>query len=488
MTAPTLDGHANATHSGTGSGTVTLTTSNTNDIIVVAIYNETNAGAPAVSSVTSPGLTFAQRSKSNGSTNGSLEIWWALATGTLTAAVITVAWASTIDDGNIVAYGVSGCATAHPWDANVSLPAKASFTAANSQPTVTGISTSQANDFILEATGALTSGGNTPPSGWTTIDHNSNTGGTNQSFLEGGFLAVTSTQSSITATATYIVNGFGSQPSAGSEMIVDALTADPGGFGSSTTSARAFTTMNETLGKDTASKAMAAATLKEALGADSATEAMAAATMKEGVGANPITKAMVSLTLKEVLILNTTVVPVTITVVNNTGMPVGIGNRGVIFDTRLEATSSQVSASAIEYTIVTPPAHGFFTVNGVQQSSFTQADINAGLVIYNASDMAYRYAYRAANTTQYTGEIPNRQAGTDAVQYIEPGSTTRADSFVFTFMADTVIPAGNSTFNFQLIDEGFAFGSEPVGEDGMLEMPVNPEVVEMPVASETLEM
>src|SRR5579859_6590166 len=177
MAAPTLDGHAHGTHSTSGNLTVALTTSLTNDIIVVMVYNEHNGGASAVSSVTSPGLAFAQRSSSNGSGNGSLEVWWALAATALTAATITVAFSSTYDDASCVAFGVHGCNTSAPWDGNASLPKKASFTASSSTPSVTRVSTTLTNNYLIAAIGACSGTGfNTPISGWSVIDSAPNSG------------------------------------------------------------------------------------------------------------------------------------------------------------------------------------------------------------------------------------------------------------------------------------------------------------------------
>jgi Cadherin-like len=480
MAAPTPDGSAHAMHSGGGNATVTLTTTKTNDIIVVMVYNELDAGASAVSGVTSPGLTFAQRSRSNGSSNGNLEVWWALSTGILTSAVITVAFAATYDDASLVAFGVNGCNTTTPWDSNSSLPAKASFTSNGSTPAVSGVSTTLANDFLITGIGAIAGPTSTPPTGWTFIDLNSNSGGSHESTAAAHGKGVTSTQSSLTVTSNDAINAFGAA-TAGGEMIVDALTADSGAPPSTS---EVFTTMMEGLGRATAG-ANASTTLMEGLGR-AVPKASTSTTLKEGIGANPVSQAMPMVTMKEVILLNP--LAITITINNNVALPCGIGNSAAIFQNRLKATSAQVPDSAIMYTIVTPPAFGYFTVNGVQQATFTQGDIDNGLVIYHATSLAYRYAYEAGETIQFTGEGPNRQSAITNVTYFEPGATPRADSFVFTFGVGTVVPPGNQTFNINLIDQGFAFGSEIPGEDGMVEMPVDTEIGELPVDTEIAEM
>jgi Cadherin-like len=482
MAAPTLDGHAHGTHSSGGNLTVALTTSLTNDIIVVMVYNELNAGAAAVSSVTSPGLTFAKRSSSNGSANGSLEVWWALSAAALTAATITVAFAATYDDASCVAFGVNGCNTVAPWDSNVSLPAHASFTSGSSTPAVTGVSTTQSNDFLIAAIGSVSGTNyNTAPSGWSLIDNAANGGGTFTSELDGIGKGVTSTQSSVTVTGAETMTSAGAT-TVGGEMIVDALTADSGAPPST---AEVLTTMKEGVGYATPTANVSGVRM-EGLGKNTSTKALATTVMKEGVGANPVTKAMPMVTMKEVILLNP--MAITITVNNNVALPCGIGNSAAIFQNRLKATSAQVPDSAIIYTIVTPPAFGYFTVNGAVQSTFTQGDIDNGLVIYHASSLAYRYAYEAGITNQYTGENPPRNLAGTFVEYFEPGATPRADSFVFTFGVGTVSPPGNQTFNINLINEGFAIGNEVPGEDGMVEMPVDTEIGEMPVDTEIAEM
>jgi hypothetical protein len=225
MAAPTLDGNAHGQHSGGGNATATLTTTKTNDIIVMMVYNELNAGASAVSGVTSPGLTFAKRSSSNGTGNGNLEIWWALSAGILTAAVLTVAFAATYDNASLVAFGVNGCKTAAPWDSNVSLPRKSSQPTTGGTQSVSGVSTTEANDFLIAGLGAVSGPTSTPITGWTFIDLNSNGAGTFFSVVAGNGLGVTSPQSSLTVTGPNTVNAFGAV-TAGGEMIVDALTAD----------------------------------------------------------------------------------------------------------------------------------------------------------------------------------------------------------------------------------------------------------------------
>lgn len=254
MVAPTIDGGGTGTRSTSGSSarspigtslgsfplgsftlgggdgnlTLTLTTTLANDIIVVLPYNELNAGASAVASVTSPGLTFARRAQSNDTGNGSLEMWWALATAPLTATVITVAFAGAFDDAGCVAFGVNGCNLAAPWDTNGSLPKIGSFP--NAGPiSVTGVSTTQTDDLVLFSCGAMAGPGSISlGGGFTDILQVSNSGGVLFCNQMSAGMAVTAAQSSITITTPFSINSFGA-PTAGGEVIVDALTANANG-------------------------------------------------------------------------------------------------------------------------------------------------------------------------------------------------------------------------------------------------------------------
>ena len=77
MTAfPALDGYgANAATSGNQiGGSVSLTTSNTNDVVVLCVYNEAqgHTGPVAIANVTTTGLNWTKRSQANNTTaNGS---------------------------------------------------------------------------------------------------------------------------------------------------------------------------------------------------------------------------------------------------------------------------------------------------------------------------------------------------------------------------------------------------------------------------------
>lgn len=223
MPAPSIDGTANGIQTGSGTGTCTLTTTQPNDIIVVVVYNENVAlAAPAVATVTSPGLTFARRSRGNSSLAGSIEIWWAVAASPLAAAVISIAWAAGFDDAAFIAFGVKGCNTVSPWDSNVSVPALQSNNGTWT-PTFSNISTTQANDLLLFGCGVPRPATNLPgaPTGFTVVDSRSNGGGGLFASLIIFSKAVTATQSAITVAGSTTADG----TNAG-EAFLDALTAD----------------------------------------------------------------------------------------------------------------------------------------------------------------------------------------------------------------------------------------------------------------------
>lgn len=493
MASPTIDGHATGVASTGANATATLTTTNANDIIVVQIYNENHTGtASAVTSVSATGLTFAKRATSNGSTTGSMEIWWALSTLALTAAVITVVFTSTYDDCDVIAFGVSGCNTSTPWDANVSLPAHASFNTGPTTPAVSGVSTSSADDLLLAFVGAIGGASGNPPSGWTNLTVSSNGGGTLGSSADISYKSVSSTQSGITVTSTdSIAFAFGNPAG---EMIVDALTSDAG---APPTTGEASQTMLEGIAADTP-KGNVAQAIAEATAHNPNPLAMPGQTIIEAVAQNPAKVARPSLTMFEVLWVGmgggsgaggSTGGAVTVDVINNVPILLGIGNDAVIYNNRLSATSPQVSDPAsIVYQLVTPPANGFLAVNGKPVTTWTQADINNGLLIYHATDVSYGYFYEAGDTILFTGEVPEREQAANSIAYVTVGLAGDTDSFTFTFPgATTVVPTAPVQFNATMINTGFVPSSVLAGEDGLLSTAVVEEQVSTVAVNEALE-
>ena len=252
------------------------------------------------------------------------------------------------------------------------------------------------------------------------------------------------------------------------------------------TTANVSQSIKETIATDTTGKAFVSQSVQEAIASDTTGKALVSQSIMAVAAANPNTQARPIQSIMETIRLGALV---DVAVNNNNTLQVGIGNEAVIYTDRLQASSAQVTDANLLYTIVTPPTQGYFLVDGTIQSTFTQGQIDGGLVIYVSNKLAYRYEYEARDTLLFTDETPNRETAANFVEYISSGSTVTADSFVFTFGADLVTPTTNNTFNIQLINEGFVVNNALLpGQDGMLEMPVESELFEMPVDSETMEM
>ena len=243
--ALSLDGSANASNS----TTLVLTTTQPNDIIVVHEFNESDAlgTEDTVSNITDTyGLHWTERSATTspdmiqyaGSVAGvDNEVWWALATSPLSSDTITVNLSGTTDCESEVAFGVNGANISNPWDSNTSLPPKAISVSGVSTPSVSGISTTNANAMIFGfmGTGAWGSGtdsgmaGFTPSSGYTIIDQNVQASCTLAASAADEYQIVSSAQSNISA-------GLGANIGAGEGwfMVGDAIqAAGSGGGGSS---------------------------------------------------------------------------------------------------------------------------------------------------------------------------------------------------------------------------------------------------------------
>ena len=144
-----------------------------NDILVCEVSFFSNvATAPAVTSITGGPGGWVNRSRQvvtcgtvyGGPCHLVKETWWAAASAVQTSISITLnfsnAGATTYYTG--ILYAVNGCQDlVHPWDRNASLPAAVSHTGtgATTTHTVSGISTSSLNTFLLASMDM------TPPSG-----------------------------------------------------------------------------------------------------------------------------------------------------------------------------------------------------------------------------------------------------------------------------------------------------------------------------------
>lgn len=151
--ALTIDGTSSASGISVTSIPVTLTTGKTNDIIVLVICNRRGFVHTTVSGVSdTAGLTWAKRSSitlDDAVSNFFMdfEIWWGASPRALSSDIITVTFGAAII-GSVLAFGVNGASVSSPWDSNVSLPATAS-SAANSAPSLSGVSTTTANSLAF---------------------------------------------------------------------------------------------------------------------------------------------------------------------------------------------------------------------------------------------------------------------------------------------------------------------------------------------------
>jgi hypothetical protein len=152
------------THDTSGTATtiaasITTSVSNTIIIAVVAGYNSLVGGTlKTVSGVSGGGLTWAKRSgqsmhTTSGSTNldVGLEVWWAKATGTLTAQSITATFnAAPNQRCDILVFAVSGSNNlSAPWDINASIPTSAQSSGNTLSLPSRGITTSATNSMLL---------------------------------------------------------------------------------------------------------------------------------------------------------------------------------------------------------------------------------------------------------------------------------------------------------------------------------------------------
>lgn len=225
LSPPALDGTATGQATGGTTVSATLTTTSANDIICALVAIEKASTALWLTGVSGGSLTWNKRTQATllpplGGNPLSTELWWAVAPTALSAVTITATANAAIDDAAILVFGVSGCNTTNPWDANVSLAARQ---IATSPLSFSGISTTRANDFLIFGWGS--NGGNaigTVPTGFTVIGNRNNGGGSLFASVGAAYQAVTSVQSN----QAY---AWGSSLSGVSYGIFDALTAELGG-------------------------------------------------------------------------------------------------------------------------------------------------------------------------------------------------------------------------------------------------------------------
>jgi len=227
---------SNSFDHGATSGTLNVTTSGTDRILLLfAGMDNVDGTQPQITSIATSGLTWINRTvfqyidAFNVSWKISTEVWWAYASAQLTSAATVVSFGaggvSHIVDGAAVGIvAVSGLTNfSNPFDPNSSLP-KTQHDGAGmiqSPPTVTGVSTTDANDVLLGMWYASTSETvpSGPMSGWTQDAQISDNDGAGTAFIRFYLqhMIVSSVQSNASVTFTTTAHNSG--------MIIDALTS-----------------------------------------------------------------------------------------------------------------------------------------------------------------------------------------------------------------------------------------------------------------------
>ena len=207
-----LDGSDVQNGNSTTSVVFTLSTTNTNDIIYVCVkYNTT---VPTISDTA--GLTWTTRQSQ---TSDDVITFYAVSAAALSSNTITVTGSASIDLCG-VAFGISGADTSTKFDSNASIPAvNTNDTSATSLYNT--ISTSNADDFIINIVYTQQNVTNTPSIGSLTVTTIGKAVDTSNSVALAVYYAVASaTQSSISVGAS-----FSTAVTSGCTVLTDAVIA-----------------------------------------------------------------------------------------------------------------------------------------------------------------------------------------------------------------------------------------------------------------------
>ena len=170
----------------TNSQSVTLTTANPNEVVMLFVDAGDSPTATTTNSVSdTAGLNWHERADAY---NYALYEYYAIATGTLSADVITVTL-PTYGNPTLNAFSIVDANTSSPFDPNASLPAT------STNATVSG-STSNANNLIFAAYNSWGTATMAPGSGWSTISDPSG------QYYVSEYKIATTTQSGLTATVS----------------------------------------------------------------------------------------------------------------------------------------------------------------------------------------------------------------------------------------------------------------------------------------------
>jgi hypothetical protein len=190
-----VDGLAYAGNGTHGSPTLTLTTAQANDVIILQITQDHDHN---FSPSDSAGLNWQERTDGAvGDSNEEVDEWWAVASSPLSNDVISLGESGSSSYNTVaIAFGISGANTLSPFDSNSGLPR--TRTGTSGTPTVTGVSTSNANDIIIGLVGYRNNAtGETAAAGYTLIASQTYGTGSSQQWGAAEYKIVSSTQSSV---------------------------------------------------------------------------------------------------------------------------------------------------------------------------------------------------------------------------------------------------------------------------------------------------
>lgn len=159
------DGSNTATCNAATSCSIGVTTADSNDIIIIGCACTYEATGPSTYTVTGGSLTwntriaydFCQNDCSYGAANFYSNVYYAIAPSPLSGTTITITQNNAMANSyfNIVEFAVNGVNLAAPFDPNAVLPAHVQLS--TGAPTVTGVSTTNANDLVYVIGSTLTS-------------------------------------------------------------------------------------------------------------------------------------------------------------------------------------------------------------------------------------------------------------------------------------------------------------------------------------------
>jgi hypothetical protein len=231
-----------------------ITTCASNDIIIAVVYAECTTGggaagaqcvggpARSITGVSGGSLTwnhcgtaysggspcgtaadYAPGEELTHSSYGNLSVWWAYASGVVSAATITATASAEFDNAALLVFAINGAANfTNPFDTNTSLPVVAnSLSASATNPTTSGMSTTTAATVLLGCVGSSTAYVGTPAASYTLIGTATETAGE-------WFASVNCESQVVAATQSSVTQAWGNV-AAGWLMWASAVTATAGG-------------------------------------------------------------------------------------------------------------------------------------------------------------------------------------------------------------------------------------------------------------------